>query len=88
MADMYCRYMDVDGICLIPDHNLCNKCLTGKVKYTWCYDVYKNTTTIAIYNHKGNRLISCEIYGQLENIAVRCYAVDLCRILTEKGILH
>jgi len=88
MNNVFCRYLNTDGLCLIPENKLCNKCLTGQVKYTWSYDVYKNITTISVYNNRGHRLISCEIYGQLESIAVRAYAVDLCHILSEKGIIH
>lgn len=85
MLNTSCRYIDNHGLCI--KGKLCNNCTGEKrITYTGKYDVFRGITTVSVLD-KGTTLISCDIYGQLSEGAVHEYAVDLCRILLQKGVL-
>lgn len=86
MLNKRCRYIDCEGICTL-ENKLCNSCgKSHSIKYEYKYNPFKSITTISIID-KGNTLISAEIYGLLNEVAVRAYAIDLCRILVKKGVI-
>ena len=83
MIKTSCRYLSKDGNCI--EGGLCDSCHTKtSLTYKGYYDVFKNVTTVTVLD-KGARLISCDIYGQLSEGAIKEYAADLCRILLSKG---
>lgn len=86
MIKSECRYIDPEGVCIL-ENKVCNNCRKrSDITYTAQYDVFKGITTVTI-SERGRRLVSCDIYGQLSGIAVREYALDLCRILYNKGVI-
>lgn len=85
MIKMSCRYIDKSGICI--KGKMCNNCSDkNTITYTGQYDVFKGVTTVSL-SDKGARLISCDIYGQLSDGAIHEYAIDLCKILLQKGVI-
>ena len=85
MIKTSCRYIDNHGMCI--SGNMCNSCDRNKqITYTGQYDVFKGVTTVSV-SEKGARLISCDIYGQLSDGAIHEYAIDLCKILLNKGVI-
>lgn len=82
-----CRYIDVEGVCIITNA-LCNDCEEKESVFVRAhFHPFKNVTTIAIENKKGDRFMSCEIYGQLTTAAIKEYAIDMMKISYEKRVL-
>ena len=82
-----CRYIKC-GICTATGE-LCNNCQkqTRSIKYTYSYNPFSGTTRISIVNAQGHKYITAEIFGQLTEIAIKSYAIDMCKMLMEKGVL-
>lgn len=82
-----CRYFKC-GICT-TNGEICNDCKkqTKSIQYKYSYNPFNGATTISIVNEKGHKYISAEIYGQLSDIAIKSYAIDLCKILIDKGVI-
>lgn len=86
MLNKRCRYIDCEGICTL-ENKLCDSCgQSHRIKYTYQYNPFKSTTTVSIID-KGKALVSAEIYGLLNEPAVKEYAIDLCRLLVRKGVI-
>lgn len=83
-----CRYINCNAICTLTG-DYCTNCENEKklYKYTYSYNPYNNSTRISIVNNRGHKYITCEIYGQLTPAAIKSYAIDLCKILLDKGVI-
>ena len=87
MINKKCKYIDCEGVCTL-ENKVCNSCdRTQRVKYVYQYNPVKNTTGISILD-KGKALISAELYGQLSDIYIREYALELCSMLIKKGVIR
>ena len=82
-----CRYIKC-GICTI-NGEICNKCekQTRTITYKYSYNPFNGATTISIVNERGHKYISVEIYGQLPPVTIKAYAIDLCKMLMDKGVI-
>lgn len=82
-----CRYIKC-GICTLSG-NICNSCekQTRTIKYTYSYNPFNGSTRITIVNERGHKYMSSEIYGQLTPVAIKSYAIDMCKMLMDKGVL-
>lgn len=86
MLNKRCRYIDCEGICTL-ENKLCDSCgATRRIKYEYKYNPFTGTTQITVLD-KGNRLMSIEVIGLLNDVAVKAYATDMCRILVKKGVI-
>lgn len=82
-----CRYIKC-GVCL-KSGLLCNDCdkQTRSIKYTYSYNPFSGCTRISIVNDRGHNYITAEIYGQLTPVCIKSYAIDMCKMLIDKGVL-
>lgn len=86
MLNKKCRYIDCEGICTL-ENRVCNSCgKAHRLKYTYSYNPFKNTTTVSLID-KGQSLVSAEIYGQLTESLAKSYALDLARLMIKKGVI-
>lgn len=82
-----CRYLTCGCICTLTE-TPCNNCeKSTAINYKYSYNPFTDVTRISIQDRKGQSMISAEITGQLQPIAVKSYAVDLAKILIDKGVI-
>ena len=82
-----CHYLTCGCICTLTE-TPCNNCdKSTTINYKYSYNPFGDKTTISIQDRKGNTMISAEIYGQLQPPAIQSYAVDLAKILIDKGVI-
>ena len=86
--DNNCRYIKC-GVCL-KSGLLCNDCndRPRTIKYTYSFNPFAGTTRISIVNERGHNYMTAEIYGQLSPIAIKSYAIDMCKMLIDKGVIE
>ena len=87
-----CRYI-ISGTCALTGnictYPYCKNCNEPKrsIKYTYSYNPINDITRISIIDNRGNNLLTIEIYGQLPAVAIKSYAIDMCKILLDKGVI-
>lgn len=87
-----CRYITsgscalTGNICTYPYCKHCNEPKRA-IKYTYSYNPFTDVTRISIIDNRGNKFLTVEIYGQLPPVTIKGYAIDMCKILIDKGVL-
>lgn len=56
-----------------------------RVIYKSCMNYINNETTIII-EYRGKTLLTCIFTGQLQPPAIKEYAIEMCKLLIEKGV--
>lgn len=87
-----CRYI-TNGTCALTGnictYPYCKNCNEPKrsIKYTYSYNPFNDITRISIIDNRGNKFLTIEIHGQLPPVTIKSYAIDMCKILIDKGVL-